>query len=274
MRIRRSHYHWFLTHIGLLVFFSFLILNSPVFAQSFSNEKALGKKIKSTSITVGYGFFSSSRYEGGKGHTVRSAPFFSLAHKNLSINPISGFRLRLIDRESWSGGIGVGGSFGRYAKQDPYLSDLGNISWTMEGIIFGKYKAKYYSFTSEIYRDLLQKGHGGYYWKNSLGTGLPLLNLRIFVRPSLSITYADINYMNSFFGVNSSQSFSSGYSEYTLNQGIKDISAAKLVVYRFSEKVNLSGTLAYKELMASVAKSPIVQNKGQFSAGLTLTYLY
>ena len=182
--------------------------------------------------------------------------------------------MNLFEGESWSGGIGLGGSFGRYAKQGTSLSGLGNIDWTVEAILFAKYRARFYSINSEIYSDILQNGHRGYYLKTSIGTAFPLFNMTTFIRPSLSITFADKKYLNSFFGVNPKQSLSSGYLEYFLNQGIKGASANLLMIYRLNDKVSLNGTFNYKILMGAVASSPIIENKDQFSGGFSLAYLY
>ncbi len=258
----------------LLFFFFFLfIYDSSVSAQSISYNPASSKEEMSV-LTIGYGVFSSPKYEGGSEYTIRTAPFLNLKYRNLKINPISGIRWDLFKDESWSGGIGFGGSFGRYTKQDTHLSGLDNIDWTIEAILFAKYRARFYSINAELYSDILQNGHKGYYVKTSLGTGFPLFNMTTFIRPSLSITFGDKNYLNSFFGVNPRQSLSSGYSEYSLNQGIKDSSANLLMIYRLNDKVSLNGTLNYKMLMGAVASSPIIKNNAQFSAGFSLTYLY
>ena len=87
--------------------------------------------------------------------------------KNISINPITGIRANFIKWENWSGGVGLGGNFGRYAKQDQYLSGIGNVSSTLESIVFAKYKAHFYSINYALYSDILQNGHKGSYLKGS-----------------------------------------------------------------------------------------------------------
>ena len=260
-------------HKIVIIIISILSLNSHLNAQVFGSNETL-KNGKSTSITVGYGAFSSPTYEGGNDYTIRAAPFLNVKYENISANLINGIRVNLVEEPSWSGGMGLGGSFGRYAKQDVHLSGLGNIDWTMEAILFAKYKTRFYSLTSEIYKDILERGHKGHYIKTSFGTGFPLINLATFFRPSLSITFADKNYLNSFFGVTSGQSSSSGHPEYSLNQGVKDVSATVLMISRINEKVSFTGMLSYKELIGSVAKSPIVQASGQFSGGFSIGYHY
>ena len=260
-------------HKLLYFLFFFLIFNSSVNGQNNYNNKSHAKQ-KMSVMTIGYGIFSSPKYEGGSKYTIRAAPFFNLKYRNITVNPISGVRMEFSGGENWSGGIGLGGSFGRYTKQDTNLSGLGNIDWTVEAILFAKYRARFYSINSEIYSDILQNGHRGYYLKTSIGTAFPLFNMTTFIRPSLSITFADKNYLNSFFGVNPKQSMSSGYSEYFLNQGIKDASANLLMIYRLNDKVSLNGTLNYKMQMGAVTSSPIVKSKDQFSGGFSLTYLY
>ena len=256
----------------LASFICFLFLLTSANGQSFSITSQKDKDSKE--VTIGFGVYSSPSYEGGKKYTTRATPFLNLKFKNISINPITGVRANFIKWENWSAGVGLGGNFGRYAKQDQYLSGIGNVSGTLESIVFAKYKAQLYSINYALYTDILRNGHKGSYLKGSLDTGFPLLDIGTFVRASLSMTLADKNYLNSFFRVSPSQSLSSGLPEYYLSPGLKDIAANLLMIYKFNDRISLSSNLSYKELMGEVAKSPIVQKKSLFSGGISLNYRY
>ena len=256
----------------LTPFICCLFLLSSANGQSFSNVSQ--KDNDSKEVTVGFGFYSSPNYEGGKKYTTRATPFLNFKFKNISINPITGVRANFIKRENWSGGFGLGGNFGRYAKQDQHLSGIGNVSGTLESIVFAKYKRQFYSLNYALYTDILQNGHKGSYIKGSLDTGFPLLDTGTFVRTSLSMTLADKNYLDSFFRVSPDQSLSSGLPEYSLSPGLKDIAANFLMIHKLNDRVSLSGSLSYKELMGEVAKSPIVQKKSLVSGGISLNYRY
>ena len=167
----------------------FLFVVSSLGAQSigvFDPKENVSKE-----FTIGFGIYSAPSYEGATEYTTRAAPFFNFKYHNISVNPINGVRANLISWKNWSGGVGLGASFGRNTKQDNHLLGLGNIAATLETILFAKYKAHFYSINGALYTDVLQNGHEGSYLKASLDTGFPIIDIGTFVRPSLSMTFAD-----------------------------------------------------------------------------------
>ena len=250
----------------------FLFVVSSLGAQSigvFDPKENVSKE-----FTIGFGIYSAPSYEGATEYTTRAAPFFNFKYHNILVNPINGVRANLISWKNWSGGVGLGASFGRNTKQDNHLLGLGNIAGTLETILFAKYKAHFYSINGALYTDVLKNGHEGSYLKASLDTGFPIIDIGTFVRPSLSMTFADKDYLDSFFGVSPTQSISSGYPEYALSHGLKDIAANLLIIIKINNKMSLSSTLTYKKLMAKVATSPVVQKDDLFSGGISLNYRY
>ena len=95
-----------------------------------------------------------------------------------------------------------------------------------------------------------------------------------FIIPSISFTYADNTYLNNYFGIDNNESSSSGYSIYSLSDGIKDISANVIGIYKINDKFSLTANLIYKKLIGQVAKSPIVFKDNNITTILTLNYNY
>ena len=151
---------------------------------------------------------------------------------------------------------------------------MNKINWTLEPKVEAKYKSKYYSISSELAYDIFQKGHKGYYLKTSLGSGFPIIGLNTFIIPSISFTYADNTYLNNYFGIDNNENSSSGYSIYSLSDGIKDISANVIGIYKINDKFSLTANLNYKKLIGQVAKSPIIFKDNNITTILTLNYNY
>jgi outer membrane scaffolding protein for murein synthesis (MipA/OmpV family) len=262
-----------IVHKIILTLFASVIFTSSLSAEAFNTKKSIEQYPK-MSFAYGYGVMSSPKYEGADTNSLIMAPFLSLKYKNFSLNPISGLRFNIVNQKKWSGGLGAGIGFGRESKKDISLDGLGNLNSTVEGLVFIKYKTPFYSVTSEVAKDILKSGHNGYTVKASIGTGFPLFNFTTFVRPSISITYADKNYLNSFFGVTEDQSMLTGFQEYSLKDELKDISTNLLLVYQISDKVSLNGVIKYKELLGKIAKSPIIKASNQLSGSLSISYIY
>ena len=144
----------------------------------------------------------------------------------------------------------------------------------MEPKIEAKYKSNYYSISSELAYDIFQKGHKGSYLKTSIGSGFPIIKLNTFIIPSISFTYADKTYLNNFFGIDSSENISSGYSIYSLSDGIKDISASVISIYKINDRLSLTANLSYKKIIGQVAKSPIIFKDSNITSIFALNYNY
>ena len=94
---------------------------------------------------------------------------------------------------------------------------------------------------------------------------------------SVSSTWADQDYMNSYFGINPVQSRLSGMPVFDAGSGIKDVRLSLGSNYTFSDDWALVANLGYKKLLADAKNSPVVDLRGsanQFSAGLFAVYSF
>ncbi len=90
-----------------------------------------------------------------------------------------------------------------------------------------------------------------------------------------STTYASDNYMESYFGVSSSDSARSGLSTFSADAGFKDVSVNLALSYGFNEHWDLGILGSWKRLLDDAADSPVTDDVGdenQFIAGLFVTY--
>jgi outer membrane scaffolding protein for murein synthesis (MipA/OmpV family) len=110
------------------------------------------------------------------------------------------------------------------------------------------------------------QGTAGYRWK-----AMPELTLT----PGVFMTYADSDYMDTYFGVNSGNRGSSNLRSFSADSGIKDVGLNLVVSYNPWESWGLMGLLSYKKLLNDAKDSPLVDDEGndnQLTFGLMGTY--
>jgi outer membrane protein len=104
----------------------------------------------------------------------------------------------------------------------------------------------------------------------SVGANLPFKKPLVSV--ALGTTWASDDYMESFFGISSTQSANSGLKTYDADAGIKDISLSMTAGYPLTNRWRLGGKVEYKRLVGDAADSPVVEDENQFLAGIGISY--
>ena len=99
-------------------------------------------------------------------------------------------------------------------------------------------------------------GHGGLVADASVGTFIPLGNLKI--QPSASISWADNNYNDSFFSVTPDQAATSGLAEFDAGSGIYAHSIGVVSWVEIQEKYAISVFANYRWFTGDAADSPIL----------------
>jgi outer membrane scaffolding protein for murein synthesis (MipA/OmpV family) len=95
------------------------------------------------------------------------------------------------------------------------------------------------------------------------------------VTPTLFLTYADDDYMDTYFGVNSGNRGSSTLPDYSADSGIKDVGINLVAHYTPWQKWGIMGLASFKTLLNDAEDSPLVDDEGddkQFMIGIMATY--
>ena len=104
---------------------------------------------------------------------------------------------------------------------------------------------------------------------------------RAVLRPNLSLnttvftTYADDDYMETYFGIDGADAAASGLDTFDADAGFKDVGLSLAAHYGGREGWGLTGIAAYKRLLEDAEDSPAVDDEGdanQLFAGLLVTY--
>lgn len=92
-----------------------------------------------------------------------------------------------------------------------------------------------------------------------------IVNDRLILWSGANVTYADDDYMSSYFGVSPAESAASGLAAFDASGGIKSAGVRVQARYSLTEKTALLGEIQYDRLVNDAADSPVTLDKDQFA---------
>ncbi len=115
---------------------------------------------------------------------------------------------------------------------------------------------------SGVHKGWLGAASAGYAWS---------VTPKISLTSNMTATYASAEYARNYFSVTSAGAITSGLPMFDAKSGIKDVGGSLSARYFIDKRWSLFGIGAYKRLVGSSAKSPIVNdagNRDQFVGGI------
>ena len=91
---------------------------------------------------------------------------------------------------------------------------------------------------------------------------------------AISTTWSDDKYMDSYFGINSTQSARSGLSRFNAESGFKAVGAELGFVYPVFESWEIRTMIEYARLIGDAADSPISKDDDVLFGGVTVSYKF
>lgn len=152
---------------------------------------------------------------------------------------------------------------GRNSGDNAALAGLGDIDRSLDAGAFLRLRKGGWQARADVRKDV-SNGDGGTTVNLSGGYGMPVApGLRL--RANLDATWASTAYMNTFFGIDATQSANSGLARYDADSGFKSVGASLMADYALNREWGAFASLRYKRLVGSAADSPIVANFGSES---------
>lgn len=239
--------------------------------------------VSSFSLNVGGMVGFAPKYEGSDDYRVIGAPIIypsfgaSDLGGRLMFREVEDIRFRLLSHGGFEAGPIAGYKFERDEDDGPLLAGLGDVEG---GLVVGGYAG--YRFSGVLfdvaYRDQVTGDADGYRITAALSA-------EGFVSPSFSLrgrvgaTYADDDYMSTFFGISAAQSASSatagvGLAQYTAEAGVKDVHVEIGATWSMTSNIDVKPRLRYKRLLGDAADSPLVESADQLSGSLSVIYRF
>lgn len=223
---------------------------------------------------VGAAVLVGSKYQGSDESRVRALPSIDYQWGNgFFAGVLNGVGYNASTQPDMAYGVRVTPDFGRKERRSDALQGLGDIDARPEvGAFFNFSPVGGITLSSSLRYGsgndrkglLLDLGAG---WSTPLS---PTLRLGT----TLATTWANADYLQDYFGIDSDQASRSGYAEFAPGSGFRDVRLGASLVYRVTPTWSLTGLVTRSELLGDAKRSPIVREKGSTSAVLAVGYSF
>jgi outer membrane scaffolding protein for murein synthesis (MipA/OmpV family) len=240
-------------------------------------EKLYKPDMPKWAVRVGAGVTFEPRYDGSDRYHILAGPSTDIRYKDLAfLSTGEGLGINVIQGPNWRASISAVYDLGRRAHDDPTrLNGLGNINPAPELKLAAEYVvSKEFPL---VFRGAVTRSFGGSNgWVADVGAYMPLpgSSEKFYWFAGPSVTFADSTYMNSWFGVNSTQAAASGYRQYDASAGLKSAGFGITMVWFMNKHWFVTADGALKRLLGSAAHSPITQSKTNGVADVSLNYQF
>jgi outer membrane scaffolding protein for murein synthesis (MipA/OmpV family) len=170
-------------------------------------------------------------------------------------------------------GLGLGLDMGRASTDNGNLEGMGSIDPKLELTSFVNYGITRDWRVSSV----LRYGSGESNQGATIGLGT---DYQFRIAPQwglglgLSTTWANAQYMQTYYGVTDAQSASSGNSVYTPASGLSDVRANLRVNYEWSPRITVSAGITNATLLGDAKDSPLVTQTNSVSQNISLNYKF
>ena len=255
-----------------------VFLAGPALAQSPGG----GDKEFGGFVMLGAGF--GSDYEGSDDYGGMPVAMLQLNWQGYYIQARGpSLKVNVIPAENFDFGPTLSYGGGRDDDvEDDKVKLLREIDDSVEAGLFAEYRIpnqadpRYeVSFGLDASKDV-GDGHDGTQIAVSAGYRRPVLGDLIWSM-GLSATYADDNYMESYFTIDADNAARSGLARFDAEGGFKDVGLSTSLSYNFAESWRVTGMLSYTRLIGDAADSPVVADRGsenQLFGGLAVGYAF
>jgi MipA family protein len=178
----------------------------------------------------------------------------------------AGLSTTLIRDSDWSLGASLSWDGGRKSGDDPLLADVPDLRSTLRGKLSAGYAfAPRWSIGLGTSHDLLDHGGGGRY-SAGLGYRQPLSE-RSYWDASLSLSWGNRIYMNSYYGIPASSSRA-----YQPDGGVEGLGLGWGYTAAINHDWVAYGGLNYSRLLGDAARSPVVGRRATWGASIGVAY--
>jgi len=215
-------------------------------------------------------------YKGSNQYEVSGFPFIDIKYKKIFfLNFREGLGVNVLHAPNFR----VGAAFNFYGSRDKdnsaYLQGFQDVDAGFDAGVFGSISFEKFSAKLKFRQDI-SNNHEGHLISGRL-VYKAIESRKLIANLNIKTTYANDNYMKTYFGVTNSQASSSGFKEFNANGGIKDVGAGTSVIYPFNKYWSFITIANYTRLLNDAANSPLVENAGsknQFWLGIGVAYRF
>jgi outer membrane scaffolding protein for murein synthesis (MipA/OmpV family) len=233
--------------------------------------------VQAADVSVGGGIGFAPDYEGSEDYKAVPVPVADVKFGNGMSMKLFGLNLRadLVPDDMWQLGPVANFRGEREDVENNAVDDMKEVDSTAEAGIFGGFVYNKWFVSLELLSDM-SDAHDGWYSKLKGG-----YNWNIDKSWTLSIgasaTYADDDFMQTYFGVSAKDSRRSGLDRYDAEAGIKDIGINLGLNWVINESWSARGIFSFTQLLGDASDdSPVVDegDEGQLFGAVMAVYSF
>lgn len=214
---------------------------------------------QATDVSLGGGIGFAPDYEGSEDYKAVPVPVADVKFDNGMFLKLFGLNLRanLLPNSMWQLGPVYNYRGERDDVDNKAVDDMEDVDGTSELGVFGGFVYQKWFASVELLSDM-GDGHDGWYSKLKGGYNW-VIDKRVALSIGASATYADDDYMQTYFGVSARDSNRSGLDRYNADAGIKDIGINLGLNWVFTQNWSGRGVVSYTQLLGDASDdSPVV----------------
>ncbi|MGM0421616.1 MAG: MipA/OmpV family protein [Pseudomonadota bacterium] len=230
-------------------------------------------------VTLGAGAAVVPTYEGSDDYTLTPLPYLNIRYKDRIGLGKDGLTADLLKNNRSKIGIGLTYDRGRdedgdtlIGSDDDTLDGMGDIDGALGLKAYAAHDFEPVTVSGGI-TQFVGDDNEGLIVDAKLSKRIPL-SRQLSITPSLSTTWADDEYMDTFFGVDSGQASRSQFAQYNADSGFKDISLGLNAMYFLNRNWFIMGGGKIKQLLNDAADSPVSQNDTNVSLMSAVGYRF
>ncbi|MGD2098020.1 MAG: MipA/OmpV family protein [Desulfobacterales bacterium] len=218
--------------------------------------------VEAGQYSIGGGIGIKPDYEGSEDYELVPVPTGAAIFDNGMFVKMLGLNLRanLIPSNFWRLGPVYNYRPSRSDVENNQVDDMKNISDANELGLFGGINWQNWYVLLECLADT-GNAYDGWYATLKGGYNWPISENFVFT-VGASTTYADDDYMQTYFGVSSSDAQRSGLDRYNADEGIKDVALDLGMNWGIAQSWDLRGLLQVKQLVGDADDSSPVVDEG------------
>jgi MipA family protein len=263
---------------GLFLSVALFALPSFVFSEgnSFNKEveKVTNKKPDTWQTTLGLGFGYGSIYQGAAKQQFFLLPVIDASYGNWNFGLLSGIQNSFINTDNLQVSAGLGYDFGRRDKDLPKrYKGLGDI----DGGLITNASINYQPIDLIDLSFGVSKSQGdakSLLLTAGIGTEFPLYGESLSGNLSATLTWANDDHMNAYYGVDAAQSAKTKFKRFKAKAGIESINYSAGITYLINKNWVYTASAGVDVYQGDAKDSPIVEDSTQPFFFNTLSYSF
>ncbi|XOD06338.1 MipA/OmpV family protein [Burkholderia sp. 22PA0099] len=229
--------------------------------------------------SVRFGAASSfqPRYEGSDQYRVKAGPNFDVRYRDLFfLSTGEGLGVNFAQGQNWRTTLSINYDLGRRSADDlGHLNGLPNINPAPLIKLSGDYVISK-NLPIVLRADVRRSIGGSNGWVGDLSAYMPLpgSSEKFFWFAGPTVSFADSNYMNSWFGINQQASTRTGYRPYSAKAGLKSYGVGMTMVWFVRKHWFVTVDGALEQLVGSARNSPLTQRSTNGVADVSVNYQF